>query len=164
MPTQPRGSTQPRRTSGADRGNMTGRQNEQLRKEQAAEVREAEARMATAGPPVEEDEPTDYTPEGVAEAERQAVVEEDQTEILGSPQGSVRIEAFPRERRSTLQRKGVGDGDPNAPVVVRLNGTYPEVTLGADNHFDFEENRPYRVPLWVAQHLEEKGMLASVGR
>lgn len=43
-----------------------------------------------------------------------------------------------------------------ATRVIRVNATI-DPTIGAGNEFHFEEGRKYRVPAFVADHLEEKG-------
>lgn len=40
--------------------------------------------------------------------------------------------------------------------VIRVNETISP-TIGAGNEYHFEEGRKYRVPVHVAQHLDEKG-------
>lgn len=42
-------------------------------------------------------------------------------------------------------------------VEVRINTNLDDVTIGAGNNYNFKEGGRYRVPLHVAQHLEEKG-------
>jgi hypothetical protein len=42
-------------------------------------------------------------------------------------------------------------------TVIRVNETLPNVTIGAGNHYNFEEGKQYEVPRHVAAHLEEKG-------
>lgn len=48
-------------------------------------------------------------------------------------------------------------GSLDDPVTIRVNTALEQVTIGAGNTFDFMEGRRYRVPRWVAAHLEEKG-------
>lgn len=41
--------------------------------------------------------------------------------------------------------------------VIRLNSTLEDVTIGQNTNYNFVEGRRYRVPVHVANHLEEKG-------
>lgn len=41
-------------------------------------------------------------------------------------------------------------------TIVRSNYDLEQVTVGAGNHYDFEEGRKYEVPTHVAKHLAEK--------
>lgn len=42
-------------------------------------------------------------------------------------------------------------------VVIRVNSDLEDVTIGAGNNYTFMEGQQYRVPAYVAAHLEEKG-------
>lgn len=42
-------------------------------------------------------------------------------------------------------------------VVIRVNTTLEQVTIGAGNHYDFEEGKQYRVPRHVAEYLDGMG-------
>lgn len=44
-------------------------------------------------------------------------------------------------------------------VVIRVNETLTNVTIGAGTFFNFDEGKKYKVPRHVARHLEEKGYL-----
>ncbi|MFF1711241.1 hypothetical protein [Streptomyces sp. NPDC058268] len=46
-----------------------------------------------------------------------------------------------------------------APREIRVNTNLNEVVIGQGNYFTFEIGVPYRVPAFVANHLEEKGLL-----
>lgn len=41
-------------------------------------------------------------------------------------------------------------------AIIRANYDLEQVTVGAGNHYDFEEGRKYEVPLNVAKHLAQK--------
>jgi hypothetical protein len=52
------------------------------------------------------------------------------------------------------------------PVVVeeaareiRVNANLTDVVIGQGNYYTFEVGVPYRVPAFVANHLEEKGLI-----
>lgn len=166
MAGQTRGARRPGQRQ-SPRGDATGRQSEQLRAEHADELRARDdIAMLQEIPDTEPFDPdvTDVTPEGLEDANLRAAVDEDDLEVL-TPVGTdgPLIKAHPRQRRKSLIAPGVDGGRPDDIITVRLNGDYPEVTLGVGVHVDFEEGRRYDVPRWVAQHLEEKDMLASVG-
>lgn len=164
MPGQTRGARRPGQRQ-APRGDATAKTNERLRAENAAELadRADELAMLQEVPEPYDAETTDLTPEALAKSPRKAVDESELEDITPVGSGGPVIRAHPRQRRRSLLVEGVGGGDPDQMVTVKLNGDYPEVTLGAGVHVDFEEGRPYDVPRWVAQHFEEKDMLASVG-
>ena len=44
-------------------------------------------------------------------------------------------------------------------VVVRVNTDLDQMTLGAGQHWTFKVGKKYKVPAYVARHLEEKGYL-----
>lgn len=48
---------------------------------------------------------------------------------------------------------------PEPMVEVRISETVEMMTFGVGNHYDFEAGRRYRVPRFLADHLEEKGLL-----
>lgn len=43
--------------------------------------------------------------------------------------------------------------------TIRINATLESVTIGAGNHYTFNEGEKYTVPADVADHLEEKGFV-----
>lgn len=49
--------------------------------------------------------------------------------------------------------------DGGATTVIRTNMTLEDVTIGAGTNFTFIEMQRYRVPVHVANHLEEKGYI-----
>lgn len=54
---------------------------------------------------------------------------------------------------------GVETAEKDDHVVIRVNETLSNVTIGAGNYFNFDEGKQYRVPRNVAAHLDEKGYL-----
>jgi hypothetical protein len=44
-----------------------------------------------------------------------------------------------------------------ASTIIRVNDDLPSVTIGAGNIYSFERGKRYRVPKYVAEHLDEKG-------
>jgi hypothetical protein len=43
--------------------------------------------------------------------------------------------------------------------VIRANSDMTDVVIGQGNYFTFEAGVQYRVPAFVANHLEEKGLI-----
>ena len=133
-------------------GDFTGQQKAKLAKEHAEEVakREGELSMMAEREAIEaQNRVTDYT-QGT------------QPTILDDPESVARAEA-------ELQRGGLGDdvqvldGDvetrerPDRVIIV--NTDLEQITIGAGNHYSFNEGEKYRVPAHVADHLEEKGLI-----
>lgn len=46
----------------------------------------------------------------------------------------------------------------NEPTLIRTLYSLEDVTIGYGNNFTFKEGYKYKVPRWVAAHLEEKGL------
>ena len=44
-------------------------------------------------------------------------------------------------------------------AIVRSNYDLENVTVGAGNHYDFEQGRKYKVPMNVAEHLAQKELV-----
>jgi hypothetical protein len=109
---------------------VTGRQREQLVKENQEELqrRAAEMSLATA-----------------TEAQR------NETEVtdLSSPSRPTVIDE--------IEDLGVTTADDS--VVIRVAEQLDFVTIGAGNHYSFEVGKKYKVPASVANHLREKGYL-----
>jgi hypothetical protein len=42
---------------------------------------------------------------------------------------------------------------------IRVNANLTDVVIGQGNYYTFEVGVPYRVPAFVANHLEEKGLI-----
>jgi hypothetical protein len=114
----------------------TGAQRDKLEKEHREELerRSQELGMATQAANQASDEVTDYS--GVREIG--AEVEGAEAVVVGGDEPVI-----------------VDSGERS--VEVRINTDLEDVTIGAGNNFNFKEGGKYRVPLHVAQHLEEKG-------
>lgn len=137
-------------------GDFTGQAKAKLAKEHAEAVKEREgelAMMAEAEAEAAQNRVTDYTqgannpivlddPDVVAEAEKALrggsddVETIDEVHVIGDPAGELRD----RPART-----------------IRINSTLESVTIGAGNHYTFNEGEKYTVPAHVADHLEEKG-------
>ena len=46
-----------------------------------------------------------------------------------------------------------------APREIRVNTNLTDIVIGQGNYLTFEVGVPYRVPAFVANHLEEKGLI-----
>jgi hypothetical protein len=46
-----------------------------------------------------------------------------------------------------------------SPREIRVNANLTDVVIGQGNYMTFEVGVPYRVPAFVADHLEEKGLI-----
>lgn len=136
-------------------GDFTGQAKAKLAKEHAEAVAQREGElsmMAEAEAQAAENRVTDYTngpnnpvviddPDVVAEAERtlrDSAGPEilDEVTVIDDPAGELRA----RPART-----------------IRINSTLESVTIGAGNHYTFNEGEKYTVPAHVADHLEEKG-------
>lgn len=147
-------------------GDVTGNTAQALSKEHAAAVREGQARMSTVSAPVAAVDPFDEQDRAGADEERALAREAEQRSAEMSRTG-IHIEALPRERprRSLRSVSRSGDVDPDELVLVKFNDDYPGVTLGKSAEgelrtFDFEGNRPYKIPRWAYEHFLDKEMLA----
>lgn len=45
------------------------------------------------------------------------------------------------------------------PVKFRASETLEGITVGVDRHFSLEQGRVYQAPLWVVEHLDDKGLV-----
>lgn len=63
----------------------------------------------------------------------------------------------PQEWKTIGDAPVVDQADGQQAVVIRVNTTLEDVTIGAGTNFTFNEGQRYRVPIHVANHLEEKG-------
>lgn len=164
-------AVQPRTRPGqqARPGDVTGRKREALAREQseADKERQNELTMVTA-------EKRRARDEDIIDPETREVIndstgvvttmdDEDEDEaprLIGT--GDMKIEELPDQKPATVG-PGVVVQNPtqeylNEKVVVRVNADLEEVTLGYGRTYSFLEGRRYRVPRWVAQHLEERGL------
>lgn len=123
----------------------TGAQRDKLEKEHSEELerRAQELGMATQAAQQASEEVVDYS--NGTEAVRELSVDElglapapDEAVVVGGDEPMI-----------------VDSGDRS--VEVRINTNLEDVTIGAGNNYNFKEGGRYRVPLSVAQHLEEKG-------
>lgn len=156
-------------------GDFTGRQKEALQKEheEAVEARREDlgivnatkARVRdegvidlTSGEPVLEGtdelidtaarEPSVITPDEVPEEGTR----------IGST-GSVEVFELPEERpQAFLPGEALRPEAQDEPCIIRALYDCEQVTIGYGNTYDFREGYRYKVPRWVAAHLEEKGL------
>lgn len=110
---------------------VTGRQREQLIKDNADELARRANEMSLATQ---------------AEAYRN---ENEVTDLSVSPDRPTVIDE--------VEIVGVQTADDS--VVIRVAENLDFVTIGAGNHYSFEAGKKYKVPSQVAQHLKEKGYL-----
>jgi len=112
-------------------GDVTGRQREELIKQQAAEQvrRSDELTMVTA-----------------TEAKR---LQEEIVDLTTSPDAPTVIDEV----------EDLGVELANDTVVVRVAEDIDMMTIGAGNHYNFKAGQKYKVPLSVSNHLKEKGLL-----
>lgn len=115
----------------AKAGDVTGRQREELIKEQAAEQarRADEVTMATA-----------------AEAVR---LENEVLDLSTKPDQPTLIDE--------VEDLGVDLADNT--TIIRVAEDMDMVTIGSGNHYSFKAGQKYKVPANVAAHLKEKGYL-----
>lgn len=112
-------------------GDVTGRKAEELAAKAAEELKERKAEIALAT--------------AAAEEERQNEVV-DLTSNKPAPKAEV-------EASDAVEVE-------QPYVNIRVNDTLEHVTIGQGNHYDrFEPGRTYKVPKFVADHLEEKGFV-----
>lgn len=133
-------------------GDFTGQAKAKLAREHADEVKARDQElgmMEAAEAEAAQNRVTDYTqgpapvvlddPDVVAQAEellRRDPELLDEVHVLGDEPGQLREQPF---------------------RTIRINSTLESVTIGAGNHYTFNEGEKYRVPAHVADHLEEKG-------
>lgn len=151
------------RSSGARPNDITGRKNEQLRKEHAEELSRREGEIATFNTEAKRSQTDDIIDPMTNEIIKSdgtvtsmADDEDDSPRLIGT--GSSKIE----ELADTAPVTATGR-DLNEKVVIRVNCDLEDVTLGYGNTYTFAEGRKYRVPLWIAEHLEERGLVWSRG-
>lgn len=158
-------------------GDFTGRQKEVLAKEHedAVNERREELGLITAGRQAVKDEgvidlmsgePTlEGTDELIDAAARQPAVIEREPEpqavrLDGGGQSNIVVEELPEERPQAAVQKGEALTPEllNEPTLIRSLYDIEDVTIGYGNTFTFREGYRYKVPRWVAGHLEEKGL------
>lgn len=80
---------------------------------------------------------------------------------IGSGTSSIDVFEFPEERVQASAPQGSGaltTDQLNAPSEVKVLYDLEEVTIGYGNTFNLRAGYRYKVPRWVAMHLEEKGL------
>lgn len=155
---------QPRTRPGqqARPGDATGRKREQLASEQAAAIKEREGNLAMITHERqranEEDIIDPLTREVIndttGEVRRMDNDEDEAPRILGTGDNSVEELIEPKAAPGPTVAR-----DPLEKVIIRVNCDLEEVTLGYNNTVSFKEGGRYRVPRWVAEHLDEKGLV-----
>lgn len=115
----------------AKAGDVTGRQREELIKEQAAE----QARRA--------DEVTMATATEAARLE---------TEVLD-------LSTKPDQPTLIDEVEDLGVDLADNTTIIRVAEDMDMVTIGSGNHYSFKAGQKYKVPANVASHLQEKGYL-----
>lgn len=119
----------------------TGAKREHLEREHAEELKRRQGEMAMAARvAAETDEVVDYGPR---DGEMEIMVADGPEDVVEQPWETVGDVPAPRGSDGT--------------VVIRINTNLDEVTIGAGNNYTFMEGGQYRVPIHVAEHLEEKG-------
>jgi len=119
-------------TSKAKPTDATGRQREQLIKENAEAVQEAATQMA------------------MATAEKAVALETEVIDATKPTTATVIVD------EPTI----VASGDKT--VTIRVVEDIENMTFGAGNYFSFRAGQKYKVDQELARHLEEKGYLAGV--
>lgn len=164
----------PRTTSPGD---STGIKAEKLKAEAQAELkkRDGEIALARALEQERKDEVHDLVDGGIYGASNVDTVDEvvvddgdedDVTiieELKKSDDPAVKrlLSMFHRQKaraEADIETQGVVNVD-DATVVIRVNADIEQMTLGVGNHYNFEAGSRYRVPIHVARHLEEKGLV-----
>jgi hypothetical protein len=159
------------------RGDFTGRQKEVLQKEHEAAVdeRRNELGLISAGQQQVKDEGVidlmsgepvlEGTDQLVDAAARQpSVVDREQEnpegERIGSSTAKYEVLEMPAEKPQAAVQKGevLTKDMLMTPTLIRSLYDLEDVTIGYGNTFTFREGYRYKVPRWVAGHLEEKGL------
>src|SRR5664279_4704093 len=148
----------------AKQNDFTGRKREALQREHSAELTAREGEISSAANErarsVAEDI-VDYSPEGLAAAEEAvldaAKVAEEAGELVGTPGSAAAVYQLPEDAPSL--KEAVPADRLNYLVVIRAASDIEDMTFGAGNHYSFTEGRRYRVPRYIAMHLEEKALV-----
>lgn len=126
-------------------GDFTGQAKAKLAKEHAEEVakREGElAMMEAAEQEAAQNRVTDYTAGNLSEP-----VILDSVEDVAAAEQEIQMDSEGVTVREAPTR------------TIRVNSDLESVTIGAGNHYSFNEGEKYKVPAHVAEHLEEKGYI-----
>jgi len=172
MAGQQRGARNP-----SQRGDFTGNQKEVLQRqhEDAVNERRDELGLVTAGQQAIKDEGVidltsgqpvlEGTDKLIDTAARQpGVVEQEEVPEegtrIGSGTSTYDVMEMPDEKPKALAQAGevLTPDLLNSPTLVRALYDLEDITIGYGNTFTFREGYRYRVPRWVAQHLEEKNL------
>lgn len=168
--------------SRASAGDMTGRAKEQMAKVQAQEIQEkfADTSVATAAQAEEERSGVFDAKSGEridAPGAHEAVVVEEAKPSFGGRQSGEPVlsgkespeaadEAAIASRRAAaavVTQEADVEVLKNAMVTVRLDSDVEEMTYGMingePNNYNFKEGLAYRVPLAVAEHLQERRLI-----
>lgn len=146
---------------------FTGRKREALNREHSDEIKAREDEISTLAaaqqrsidedvidPETREIIKLDGTVEPMDEEEDEA------PRLIGS--GDKKIEELPEPKQHVPEHVLAGRQQSveylEEKVVVRVNCDLEDVTLGYGNTYTFLAGRRYRVPRWIADHLEERGL------
>ena len=75
--------------------------------------------------------------------------------------GSLPVYELPEEKPRAALAPNEGEIDPTVldePVIIKMLFDAEDVTIGYNNTYTLNEGYRYKLPRWVAAHLEEKGM------
>ncbi len=105
------------------------------------------------------DELVDAAAREPAPLEQPPVVAPEGTKLGGS-ETSIDVFEIPPEPPQALHQPGEAYNVTVAkePTLIRSLYDIEDVTIGQGNTFTFREGYRYKVPRWVAAHLEEKGL------
>lgn len=100
------------------------------------------------------------TPDGKVDVTPTPQPMSEQGEKLHSSSGQGNIEVFelPEERVTARTPQALTQENQNAPTTIKVLYDLEQVTIGQGNTYDFKAEYRYKVPRWVAAHLEEKGL------
>lgn len=160
------------------RGDFTGRQKEALQQEheEAVDARRDELGLITAGKKAVRDEGIidltsgqpvlEGTDELIDAAAREPGVLPPTDELppggkrLGTGTTNIEVVELPAEKpQAAVQPGEMLTADMlEKPALIRSLYDVEDVTIGYGNTFTFREGYRYKVPRWVASHLEEKGL------
>ena len=119
---------------------LTGATKERLEAEAAAKREAAAEHLATIAATKSEND-------GVVEWEEQKAPEDAKTE----EEAKAEDESGVAVRRQVEVKEEI--------VSFKVRETLEMVTIGAGNHYTFEEGKTYKYPKYIYDHLEEKGMI-----
>jgi hypothetical protein len=139
-------------------GDFTGQAKAKLAKEHADEVAKRDGEismMADIEAKAAENRVTDYT----KGADSPVVI--DDPDVVAAAEEMLRRQSD-ADSVTTIDDVHVVGDEPGtlrqAPArTIRINSTLESVTIGAGNHYTFNEGEKYTVPAHVAEHLESKG-------